>query len=150
VKGLGLEIKLDTNGSNPEVVEDLIRMKLIDYVALDFKTRLVDYPKISKLRITNYELRIKKTLEILRKSGVEYELRTTVVPGIHNEKVIKIMAEEIREIAGEGVVWWLQNFWAGNCLDKSYNKKRGFSQKELEKLKVKAEGVIKGVKVRES
>jgi len=159
VKGLGLEIKLDTNGSNPEMIESLTREKLLDYVAIDFKTRLVDYPKVTKLRIKNYELRIKKTLKILKKSGIDFELRTTVVPGMHDEKIIGEMAEEIREVtdgpaaakasAGK-VVWYLQNFRGGKCLDESYNEKRSFTEKELNKLKVKAEGIIRGVKVRES
>jgi len=154
VKSLGFEIKLDTNGSNPEVVEKLIKENLVDYVAMDIKTRFSDYSKITKLRITNYELRIKKTIKLLTKLGIEYELRTTVVPGMHDEKIIKKMAEEIRGIMeGQHTVlsvrWWLQNFRGGKCLDKSYNKKRGFTEKELNKLKVKAEGVIKGVKVRE-
>ena len=93
--------------------------------------------------------RVARTLRMLKDGGVDFELRTTVVPGIHDEKIIKKMAEEIREMVGKEAIWWLQNFRGGKCLDKSYNKKRGFTEKELNRLKIKAEGIIKGVKIRE-
>lgn len=158
VKDLGLEIKLDTNGSNPEVVEELIKEKLVNYVAVDVKNSFEKYivgAGLVPARLEWATTRVARTLEILIKSGIDFELRTTVVPGMHDEKIIKKMAEEIKEImeprrCGVSVHWWLQNFRGGKCLDKSYNKKRGFTEKELNKLRVKAEEVIKGVKVRES
>lgn len=89
IKELGYLIKLDTNGTNPKVVKELIDNHLIDYVAMDIKTSLDNYKDI-----TNVDIDIKKlneTISILKNSTIDYEFRTTLIDEYHTaETIIKI------------------------------------------------------------
>ncbi len=77
VKALGYKIKLDTNGSNPEILKSLLDEKLLDYVAMDIKTSFDNYELAvnSKVNIDN----INKSIDLIKNSGVDYEFRTTLV-----------------------------------------------------------------------
>jgi pyruvate formate lyase activating enzyme len=74
VKELGFLVKIDTNGSNPNILKELIDSKLIDYVALDFKAAESDFQQITK---SDLFLQFEKSFEILQESKVEFEIRTT-------------------------------------------------------------------------
>jgi pyruvate formate lyase activating enzyme len=84
VKKIGYFVKLDTNGSRPDVLKKIIDGGLADYIAMDIKSSLENYDKASGV-ITDKE-RIKLSVNLIRNSGTAYEFRTTVVPGIHQEK----------------------------------------------------------------
>lgn len=90
VKELGYPVKLDTNGSNPHVVEQLIDNGLIDYVALDIKALLTRYcyQKVTGIKCADLITNVKRTLTILRSAPIDYQLRTTIVPALHNEYTI--------------------------------------------------------------
>ncbi len=105
VKELGFLIKLDTNGTNPLVLKNLLDKKLLDYVAMDIKNNFADYGEIAGVPNLNAD-KIKQSLEILHQSGVEYELRTTLVAHYHTEENIKKMANEL---AGQNILY-LQKF----------------------------------------
>ena len=87
IKRLGYAVKLDTNGSNPKMLKDLIDKKLIDYVAMDIKGHLELKSQIpnsksqtnAKFQISKYKNKIKKSVELLKNSGLDFEFRTTVV-----------------------------------------------------------------------
>ncbi|MEM2103063.1 MAG: anaerobic ribonucleoside-triphosphate reductase activating protein [Candidatus Bathyarchaeia archaeon] len=85
IKGFGLGVKLDTNGTNPEMVEDLIEHGLVDYVAVDLKAPLTveKYSKATGVDVEHFLARIEETIDILMLSKVDYEFRTTLVPTIH-------------------------------------------------------------------
>ena len=74
VKELGFLVKIDTNGSNPNILRELIDSKLIYYVALDFKATESDFQQITK---SDLFLQFEKSFEILQESKVEFEIRTT-------------------------------------------------------------------------
>jgi pyruvate formate lyase activating enzyme len=80
VKALGYKIKLDTNGSMPAFVRELIDAKLIDYIAMDIKAPLEKYEIAAGVKV-NKEA-IKETIALLLEEKVDYEFRTTVVPTI--------------------------------------------------------------------
>lgn len=107
VKGLGFLVKLDTNGSNPEMVKELIKDKLVDYIAMDLKGPLTKYQ--------NYAEHIETSIKIISESRVEFELRTTVVPTLHTKKDLLEMARELHTIGN--VTWYLQQFSPKQCLD---------------------------------
>ena len=94
IKELGYEIKLDTNGTNPEVVESLIKLGLIDYVAMDIKSSLDNY----HLFTGNDELinNVSKSINLLKQNKVDYEFRMTLIDEYHNEDVIKIVSELLK------------------------------------------------------
>ncbi len=95
LRSLGYKIKLDTNGTNPVMVESLLRENQIDYVAMDIKTSLDRYVELgvsNPVLITN----IRKTIKVIMDLAPDYEFRTTMVPGlIEEEDFVKIL-EEIR------------------------------------------------------
>lgn len=94
IKSLGYSIKLDTNGTHPEVVEDLVNKGLIDYVAMDIKSSLDEYHRFCK----NDELisNVKKTIDYLKQDKVDYEFRTTLISEYHNEEIIRKIAELLK------------------------------------------------------
>ena len=84
IKALGYAVKLDTNGSRPDVLKSLVRQGLVDYVAMDVKNSPILYPK--NLGFDRYDLEaVEESLRYLIAGNVAYELRTTVVSQLHSE-----------------------------------------------------------------
>jgi len=104
VKGMGLLVKLDTNGFSPSVIEQCLSEKLVDYIAVDLKTSPLKYSSLTK-RDPDFSLII-LTLDIIRKSGIEYEIRTTCVPGFVTIEDITLIGEAV----GHVKKWYLQQF----------------------------------------
>jgi len=75
IKELGYAIKLDTNGSRPDVIQGLLDKKLVDFIAMDLKAPLAKYSLITGVD-TNEEI-LRRSMELLRNSGIGYEFRTT-------------------------------------------------------------------------
>ena len=82
VKSLGFLIKLDTNGTNPEIVESLLDQCLVDYVAMDIKNSPSLYAQTSGVKSVNLD-NIKKSISIIMKKAPDYEFRTTLVKEFH-------------------------------------------------------------------
>ena len=95
VKELGFLIKLDTNGTNPGIIEELLNEGLLDYVAMDIKNSEERYAWTAGCSRVNM-LNIKKTIEILENSDINYEFRTTLVKEFHDEKSIREMCDLVR------------------------------------------------------
>jgi pyruvate formate lyase activating enzyme len=85
IKELGLKVKLDTNGTRPHVLEKALTM--VDYVAMDIKSSLGGYEKACGVKV-NLE-NIKKSVELIQRSGKEYEFRTTMVRSLVGKEDIK-------------------------------------------------------------
>lgn len=110
IKSMGYLVKIDTNGSNPQVVRMLLEQKLIDYVAMDNKmpsTRSWQLPGGKVL----YE-RFAESLELLQASGLPYEIRTTVHPDLLDEADILQMIREANKLGYTGT-YYLQYFFTG-------------------------------------
>jgi len=106
-------VKLDTNGSRPEVLEELLGQGLLDAVAMDVKTVLVQ-DKYDRCAGTAVDLqRIQRSIGLLRASGIDHEFRMTVVPGLHTEADVVAWGETL---AGAGKLT-LQNFNPKATLD---------------------------------
>lgn len=105
IKKLGFLIKLDTNGTNPKCLQELIDEKLIDYVAMDIKNGPTNYAKT--IGLANYDLtNVKKSIDILKKGPIDYEFRTTLVKEFHSQNDI----EEIRNLILGSKKYYLQQF----------------------------------------
>jgi len=114
----GWAIKLDTNGSNPDMLETLIGKGEIDFIAMDVKAPLDPF---SYRRATGCSIDltpILRSIEIMRRGLVEYQFRMTVVPQLHGEEEIQTLAKQLR--VGERLV--LQNFNPENSLDGALRK----------------------------
>ena len=89
VRAMGLRVKLDTNGSRPDVLRDLFEGKLVDYVAMDIKATRARYSEFAGVPVDL--VRIEESTRLIRSTAPDYEFRTTVAPGI--------AAEDLRAIA---------------------------------------------------
>ena len=95
VKELGFLIKLDTNGTNPKMVEELLNEGLLDYIAMDIKNSEAMYTETAGCPKINME-NIKKSIKIIENSRINYEFRTTLVKEYHTEKTIREMADLVK------------------------------------------------------
>ena len=111
IKETGLKTKLDTNGYDPENLRDIIENKAVDYVAMDIKTSLPRYKEAARVEVDIEKIR--ESIELIMKSGIDYEFRTTVVPGLVAEKDII----EIGEAVKGAKLFALQQFSNRNCFD---------------------------------
>ncbi|MFQ5956273.1 MAG: anaerobic ribonucleoside-triphosphate reductase activating protein [Candidatus Brocadiales bacterium] len=115
LKALGFKIKLDTNGTNPVLLEELIRDGLLDCVAMDIKAPLRDknYQEAAGGPCNVQDLR--RSVKVIIESGLEHEFRTTVCPSFLGEEEIKDIAHTLRGAKR----YVLQSFRPSNCLDSS-------------------------------
>lgn len=85
VKELGYKIKLDTNGSNPELLYEIVKNKLVDRVAMDIKNAPEEYARTIGLK--SFDIApVERSKEMLLRGDIDYEFRTTVVKGIHTKE----------------------------------------------------------------
>jgi len=143
VKSHGFKIKFDTNGTDPEVLKNLYRDKLVDYVAMDLKAPFDErYNKLAGVKVDLNK--IKESVKTIMESNVPYELRTTVVPTLLDTKDIEDLAGDIR--GAEKFV--LQQFVADNCWDKEMRSVKPYSKEKLEQMAKAAEKHVKKVEIR--
>lgn len=132
IKDMGFEIKLDTNGYLPEVIEDVINKNLCDYIAMDIKASLSGYGNATGVNIDTDKIR--KSIELIEKSGIPHEFRTTVTKELHEKEDFT----EILSLFSPDTPYFIQQFKdSGNLIDESCH---GFTAEEmknlLEKLKL--------------
>ncbi|HTW96548.1 MAG TPA: anaerobic ribonucleoside-triphosphate reductase activating protein [Candidatus Methylomirabilis sp.] len=143
LKTLGYKIKLDTNGTNPAMLKELLAEKLIDYLAMDIKAAPADY-EISTGTKFDFE-KIKQSVKLIMQSRLPYEFRTTCVPGFINEQSIA----EIGELIRGADKWYLQNFKSdAELIDNSLRGKPGFSLAEMESFAEIGRKFVKKCEVR--
>lgn len=142
VKSMWFKVKLDTNGSNPEVLQKLLDNGLPDYVAMDIKNPLDSYHSITWVREDTEKY--KKSIEIIKKSKIDYEFRTTVIDWIHTKESI----EKIVKSVSWAKKYFIQNFRPWDTLDKNFDWRK-FSKNELICFKEMALEYIKYVEIRD-
>lgn len=96
VRALGYKVKLDTNGTRPEVLKGLLSEGLLDYVAMDIKTDLEHYSDVICVYDEKLVERVKESIDILKASSIDYEFRTTAIAEYHSEANYKKIAEVVR------------------------------------------------------
>jgi len=148
IKDLGYSVKLDTNGSFPELLEELIKKKLIDYVAMDIKSSKEKYKEI-----TNSEIDIKKiekSIKIISSLLDYYEFRTTILEDLHDVKELEEMAKWINQLcAGKAKKFALQGFEnQGKLIEGKFKKKKDTKENYLRDLKDILEDYFETVEIR--
>lgn len=157
IKKRGFSIKLDTNGSNPGILEYLIKNDLVDFVAMDIKTSILKYNKVHPVKSRKAGAAeqlfngVKKSINIIKNSNKDYEFRTTVVPRIIDEEDIKEIAQWLKgakKIA-------LQQFrpaspagGPGKLLDSSFETLEPYPIQDLQKMLKILEPHIQEVELR--
>lgn len=133
IKQMGLQVKLDTNGTNPQKLQSLIEQKLVDYVAMDVKAPLAKYHLITKTQI-DLSL-IEQSIKLLLQEKVAYEFRTTVVPGLLSAQDIVDIA---RLIVGAKKYKLQKGELNKPLVDASLQGGKSYSYQELESMRAKA------------
>ncbi len=141
IKTMGFLIKLDTNGSNPDILQSLLNENLIDYIAMDVKHTQ------KKMNILTREVEIDnivRSMEIIKECGVDYEFRSTILPSYHKEQDI----HEMGKLISGAKRWYLQNFRPLKTLNPKLRSSRSFTQKELNSYQDIAQKYAKHVNIR--
>jgi len=141
IKETGLLVKLDTNGCFPEKLRELIDAKLVDYVAMDIKNSPEEYGKT--VGVENFDITpIKQSIEILRESGIEYELRTTVVRELHTGESLLGAAEFI----APQKKWFLQSFVdSGDLIEGKFS---AYDKQFMKELQESVSQIVENVELR--
>ena len=129
LKGLGLLVKLDTNGSNPDTLEAVVEQGLVDLVAMDLKAPLDERYHAAAGKKVNLD-RLRRSLEIVRGRPEMAEFRTTAVPGLHDVESV----EEIARLIPDARVYYIQNFEPHNTLDKKMMDVKPFREDVLAEM----------------
>ena len=148
-KEMGFSVKLDTNGTNSMMVKALIEKGLVDYIAMDVKAPLTvaKYSRAIGVNAGKLLGDVEETVRTLLGSKKDYELRTTVVPTLHEEKDIEEICHSI-----EGCrKYVLQRFdvrGGKETLDSNFSKLKPFTDEEMEMFLAKAQRLLPNVKLR--
>jgi pyruvate formate lyase activating enzyme len=126
IKELGFKVKLDTNGTNPNILKKLFSENLIDYVAMDFKAPVGKFHEITQSSIP-FET-ILDSVSLLKASGVPHEFRTTLYPKLTREDLIEISHFILKE------KWFWQLFQSKTALDPKSRKLKSMKLSELKKI----------------
>lgn len=144
VKAMGFAVKLDTNGTNPAMVETLMDRQLIDYVAMDIKTDFQTYPAITGNK--SHPEKIKQSIDLLLSGSLPYEFRTTCVkPFVDKTR----MAGIGRLIQGAGHLF-LQKFDHTHVSNQEYagNRDAGFNDTEMADLRSRVQPYVAECRIR--
>ncbi|MDD5098138.1 MAG: anaerobic ribonucleoside-triphosphate reductase activating protein [Candidatus Pacebacteria bacterium] len=139
-------VKLDTNGTNPDVIKKLIDEKLVDYIAMDIKAPLnkEKYEINSGTKGVALE-KIKESIFLIKNSGINYEFRTTVVHGLHSREDIIQMAEDI----SPADKYYLQNFRAEKgVIDSKFDNVKPFEDDFMKSIEEEIKNKFKVFKIR--
>lgn len=141
IKGQGFLVKLDTNGTNPDVLTTLFNEKLLDYIAMDIKGPFHKYELVTGTKVDIEH--IKTSIDMVRSSNIDYEFRTTVCKELHTE-------EDILEIAAyinPSKRYSIQNFKDGNTVLAGTNQFHPYDPAVLEEIGKKIEGYFEKFKI---
>lgn len=142
IKQLGFFVKLDTNGNKPEVVRELLRKEVVDYIALDYKTSAKNYSALAGALA--FGEKVQETLALIKQSGIDYELRITLVKELHTPETL---AEMAREMTGAKRVF-LQQFRSATTLNLQFADYKAFSTDEMLAIAEQFRRTVKEVAVR--
>ena len=133
LREVGVGVKLDTNGSFPELLESLIEKELLDYVAMDVKAPL-DFDSYSKSAgITDRRTfeKVRDSIDLLMEGRIDYEFRMTVVPALHRASDLQRVAQQIKGARR----FVIQNYVPRDTLDPAFLKETPYNAERLEEFK---------------
>lgn len=143
IKDLGIKVKLDTNGTNADMLRDLIDCGLLDYVAMDIKAPLNDkYEDVCGVPVDLEQ--IKRSIDVLESSDVEHEYRVTVVPILLTPQDIEAIAAYI----GGTKKLALQQFHPRNTLDPNFAVIKPYDRGSILAMAENAKLYVKRVVIR--
>ncbi len=142
IKQLGFLVKLDTNGTNPGLLWKLIEEKLVDYLAMDIKAPLRKYDMVTRVYV-NKDV-ISQSIELIKKSNVEYEFRSTLVANLLSQSEVL----DIGNLLGKVKRFFLQKFVSSKTLDGTFFNEVSFSNDKLLVLQNKFKNFVSEFAIR--
>jgi pyruvate formate lyase activating enzyme len=142
IKKMKFAVKLDTNGSKPQVIKTLLDEKLLDFIAMDIKAPLEKYKSVVKVPV-NYDS-IKESIKLILKAKIPHEFRTTIVRSQLEEKDIL----QIAKLISGAKSYALQKFVPAKTLDKKFLKEKSYPDEKFQKIKKHLENRIHSVLIR--
>ncbi len=146
IKKIGLLVKVDTNGTKPDTLREVIKSKLVDYIAMDIKSQLTPekYARATGVKIEIDDIIASK--EILLNSEIDYEFRTTLVPGIVDYHDIAQIAKTIKGAKQ----YSLQQFVPNDPIDKSFLNIKPYPADTLQQMLSVASEYVSNVALKNS
>ena len=125
IKKKGYKVKLDSNGSRPDVLKHIIVHNMVDYIAMDLKT--VPELYTHEVQRCTPPKNIRESIRYIIDSGIDHEFRTTAIKEVHDHEVLTKMAQEIKGAQN----FYLQEFRPGHTLDPAYAHMTPFEFDEM-------------------
>jgi len=142
LKSKGFKVKLDTNGSRPDVMRSLVMDGVIDFVAMDVKGPLEGYNRWSGIDVNKGAIR--ESIDFLLEGHVEYEFRMTLVPFLHKEHDAYQVAEEISPARN----FFLQDFVPRNTLNPKFASIRPFTPEKMKSVRETVRCILDNAPIR--
>jgi pyruvate formate lyase activating enzyme len=136
LKNRGFKVKLDTNGSRPEVIKGLVDAGLIDYIAMDVKGPLDAYERWCGCRVDRKKIR--ESIEFILEGRVDYEFRMTLVPFLHHEEDACRTAQELWPARR----FFLQQFIPRETLNEKFASIQPFSPEKMKAVRETVAGIL--------
>jgi pyruvate formate lyase activating enzyme len=145
IREAGFRTKVDTNGTQPEVLEHLIENQLVDAVAMDVKAPLEEAPYQRCAGVYTPISIIEKSIKVLTKTEIPSEFRCTVVPSLLAEEDLYRLAEQIKDIAGpeKPSSLTLQNFDPSDTMETSLQDVRPHTEGTLSRMQATVNGILR-------
>ncbi len=142
VKEMGYLIKLDSQGTNPDMLEQIITDKLVDYLAMDIKGPLERYEEITNMPVNLDDIR--RSIKLLMTSSLPYEFRTTIVrEQLSSDDIVKLL-----EAIKGAEQYYLQKFIPTKANNPDFLKKTTYTDEEFDSLLTTARKYVKSAAVR--
>ncbi len=142
LRGLGYLVKIDTNGSFPKQLREIISEGLLDYVAMDIKAPLERYEEIVKVPVSPDD--IEESIAIIMGSGIDYEFRTTLVKNLLEGEDV----DNIGRLIKGSRRYVMQKFVPSKTLDPAFMTSSGWTDEELYQIKGRLERFLPSVIIR--
>lgn len=142
IKYLGFLVKLDTNGSNPQILKKLINDNMLDYIAMDIKAPLEKYSEITNVNVNIDNIR--QSINLIMKSNVDYEFRTTVL----KSQLSYDDFDKIGQLIRGAKHYYLQKFVPSKILNTDLKSEKTYTDIEFEKIRGILQNYIKLISVR--
>jgi pyruvate formate lyase activating enzyme len=141
IKEQGFLVKLDTNGTNPGVLTELLDEELLDYIAMDIKAPFHKYELVTGTKVDIED--IKASIDVIRHSDIDYEFRTTVCKELHTKEDIL----EIARYINPSKRYSIQNFKDGDTVLAGANRFHPYDIEILEEIGREIEGCFEKFKI---
>jgi pyruvate formate lyase activating enzyme len=132
VKKMGFLVKLDTNGSFPDKVIEMLENGVVDMLGIDYKAQPSDYPKVTGTKTRDLPERVAKLIKYAVENDIPCDIRTTVHERYHSKEALRCMREKLNTM--NVTQWCLQQFHNVEVIDETLQEESTYSDTELQQI----------------